>query len=956
MRPAGFPMFGKIGGDFSKHWKLFVPVFPNIGKNEAHFSKHWKNFRLGFPTIGKSIVCALALAAAARAQEAPLLGTNERAHLDRALRHLNMTERDTGFAKDHGTPDPVLPGVRRLLDSPLDLPPLADRTSAVARRGDPADIWNLLADWLEVSRADLAPREVPRGPAPSMMQLDGEPPAERLHEALEEFLLAAQRVDGLLDLAFERLDPEDKGELIGSFFAGLFNAEDRPPARDALLEAGIPASQLDRFVAENAEVDPEPAATNFLARLRKVRLDAVVEAGRVLFFATDRLVERTDHLTNWPSAPMRFDTPLGLVEIGTPGDDRHDRPALLVLDPGGDDRYTFAAAPAGQRIAVVVDLAGDDRYIGRGLAGPGTALFGAMALVDASGNDEYESDWAGQAAAFCGAAWLEDRAGADRYRATGFAQAAACWGAAVLSDREGDDVYEVGLAGQAYAGVLGAALLIESGGNDRYSAGGYEPDHERQEERYLSLAQGFSIGLRPFAGGGIAALEDLAGNDVYQADLYGQGASYWYSLGMLLDAGGHDTYRAFQYSQGAGIHLSSGLLADGGGDDFYTGATLVQGAAHDYGVGMLFDQGGRDAYTADEHSQGRAMNNGFALLLDAAGDDAYFARNTEQSQGIGNDGGHREYGSLALLLDLGGADRYSCGAKDGARMKRPDFGLVYDATGILTDSAPNPGAGRVSVPAHGHEPPSAERVNVPEDELIRDAVLYASTPAKQERQARARAELRALGGEGLRRLMEQVHTENVMVGVLALERVQDMPPAESAPVLAVFLSDPRPRTRKVAAYFLGFVEAPEYAEAVRALLKDDEAAGAAARTLGKWRVRAAVPEILPLLSSEREPRRVAAVNALRDIGDPAAVPELVRALDDPYFTVREAAERALASLGPPAARAMLRALPAAQDPARRLLIKALGRMTSRRAASVLRALQQDPDEFIRDEAAEALSR
>ena len=53
--------------------------------------------------------------------------------------------------------------------------------------------------------------------------------------------------------------------------------------------------------------------------------------------------------------------------------------------------------------------------------------------------------------------------------------------------------------------------------------------------------------MRPFAGGGVGILCDLKGYDRYIADVYGQGASYWYSTGLLLDAEGDDIYRAYQY-------------------------------------------------------------------------------------------------------------------------------------------------------------------------------------------------------------------------------------------------------------------------------------------------------------------------------------------------------------------------------------------------------------------------
>jgi hypothetical protein len=72
------------------------------------------------------------------------------------------------------------------------------------------------------------------------------------------------------------------------------------------------------------------------------------------------------------------------------------------------------------------------------------------------------------------------------------------------------------------------------------------------------------------------------------------------------------------------------------------------------------------------------VNNSVSLLVDSAGNDAYFARRNEECQGIGHDAYKREYGSMALLIDLAGKDSYTCGAEDGARLLRPNFGIVYD--------------------------------------------------------------------------------------------------------------------------------------------------------------------------------------------------------------------------------------------------------------------------------------
>jgi hypothetical protein len=273
---------------------------------------------------------------------------------------------------------------------------------------------------------------------------------------------------------------------------------------------------------------------------------------------------------------------------------------------------------------------------------------------------------------------LDDRAGYDRYKAAAMSQGAGVVGAGILRDRGDSDIYDVGFEGQGFAGLLGLGWLIDEGGYERYIAGSREPDHERNPDRYLSMSQGFSVGMRPFAGGGVGALVDLAGNDTYVADVFGQGCSYYYSAGFLIDRAGNDTYNIYQYGQGTGVHLSHGLLADLRGSDIYTGFVLAQGAAHDYAVGLLFDRAGNDTYTADSHSQARGMNNGLAMLVDSSGNDAYFGRRRFECQGIGNTGGLRDYGSLAILLDLAGADVYSCGASDGDRTLRPLYGIICD--------------------------------------------------------------------------------------------------------------------------------------------------------------------------------------------------------------------------------------------------------------------------------------
>jgi hypothetical protein len=142
---------------------------------------------------------------------------------------------------------------------------------------------------------------------------------------------------------------------------------------------------------------------------------------------------------------------------------------------------------------------------------------------------------------------------------------------------------------------------------------------------------------------------------------------------------GNDTYDAYQYCQGAGIHLSSGELIDWGGNDTYTAGHICQGAAHDYAVGILIDRAGDDKYSGETTAQGAAINNSFAMLLDHAGNDVYIGTDPKASQAAGHDGDKREYGSVALMLDLGGQNKYSQGQTNNAIWLKPLYGAGLDA-------------------------------------------------------------------------------------------------------------------------------------------------------------------------------------------------------------------------------------------------------------------------------------
>lgn len=607
----------------------------------------------------------------------PLLGDSQHQGLHSALSKMGMSVRDLEFHKDIGEPDLLFDWSRNWLGNPLRFPSKVEQLTSGLKGQQP--LWfEFIRDMMEA------------GP-PCMELLEALPPVQQtkwpeglspeLTVALDAFLLKAYHTSTLLKAAFEAVPETEQRYVALSFFAGALNAEDRVEIRNELLAFPASIEEVQLAIDEQNRVDVSSLLNRSQKAVQSIRRSCLVEAAQIWVPGLRRLQESVLAISEWPAQAVDVRTEWGRIIIGTAEKDYYQAPALLILDPSGDDVYQAPSGTAnglkGYPLGAILDLEGRDTFQSDILLGPGSALFGLSTILDRSGSDKYNMKFLGPAAGFFGAGWLEDLAGDDSYRSGALGQAAGYVGVGVLDDVSGNDVYEIGYSGQGYAGVLGFGLLVDRNGNDHYLAGGVRPDYERHDDRYLSLAQGFSIGSRPHAGGGFAALVDQEGNDSYVADVYGQGAGYWYAAGALVDEAGNDTYQLHQYGQGAGIHASLGLLADQRGNDRYTGYVLTQGCAHDYGVGFLLEREGEDTYTADHYSQGRGMYNALGVLIDSTGNDAYFSRQCDRSQGVGHDGGTREYGSLALLIDLAGKDQYSCGT-DGESVQRPDFGIICD--------------------------------------------------------------------------------------------------------------------------------------------------------------------------------------------------------------------------------------------------------------------------------------
>jgi hypothetical protein len=450
-------------------------------------------------------------------------------------------------------------------------------------------------------------------------------------------------------------------------------------ARDALRAATSGAAFETRLLERLPQGLPSSGQLDAVAAgVDRGALDA---AGLRFLEATARFVRELRAPGMQLPPPRRFDSRIGSIVIGGPGDDRHAADAALIVDPGGNDRYERAPL-AGGAVSVIVDLGGDDLY-----AGSDVVVRGLSALVDLGGNDRYEAGGPGLGAAIAGVALLFDAAGDDRYVAGAFGQGAAAYGLGALIDLRGNDLYQLQAGGQGYGLAGGTGLLWDRDGNDRYQVAGFEDPFGRGGG--LSFAQGAASGYRdegtasPALGGGIGILRDERGDDDYAAEMFAQGLGYYYGIGLLWDGGGNDRYRAVRYAQGNGAHQAVGVLRDEAGDDRYELSVGVgQGMGLDLAVGALLDAAGNDAYQAGLLAQGSATANGIGLLADGGGDDLWRMTQPADQRSWGHAEWYCGLPSAGLFLHQGRAQFERAGAP-----------ALRRESALVAHEQPQPGAG-----------------------------------------------------------------------------------------------------------------------------------------------------------------------------------------------------------------------------------------------------------------------
>ncbi|MFH1243656.1 MAG: HEAT repeat domain-containing protein [Pseudomonadota bacterium] len=520
--------------------------------------------------------------------------------------------------------------------------------------------------------------------------------------------------------------------------------------------------------------------------------------------------------------------PLGLLKIGGTSSDIHEEDPILILDLGGDDLYRGKVASGSDgRCAVVLDLGGDDVYLGEDYT-QASGRWGVGILYDLTGNDLYRARNWSQGAGLFGVGLLVDGNGNDTYIGGSFVQAASSWGWSGLIDLDGEDLYRCNHSGQAYSGVLGVSALCDINGNDRYISGAQAPD-PREPDMDQSFSQGFAFGMRNLAGGGFSILADRSGNDLYQCQYFGQGASYWAGIGILYDERGKDVYIARRYAQGAGIHFSLGILMDVYGSDHTFSWGVSQGCGHDYGIGILVNEAGEDTYVSDWLSMGASEADGVGIFVDNSGDDGYEAR---ACMGLGSLTEGRRAGGIGLFVDAAGKDRYSHRGGDNSVWIKNRWGV-----GIDEDMAGKSGLNLASPGVGPHDRPGWEEKREGEKTLLSrmlersESIPYPSNLGAMfsiashwglDKEIPDEAKERLLGLEGEKSvpvLMEFIDTPDV-TGLVFLERFFMVHAFHALPELMKKAQAPDPLLRSRACRHLGLLRDTSAIQCLVGALKD----------------------------------------------------------------------------------------------------------------------------------------
>jgi hypothetical protein len=816
-------------------------------------------------------------------------------NLKQTLSQAGLTEKDFNFKKDVLSDPNLSPLVKTLLDQPLTLPTLAE----TLERELQTPPWKTVPP-PSFSSSFTFSSQLKKKLPPEL--------AKPLIKLINELWANQKKWSPLLSSA----PPIQKQNALAAFTVENFHL-DKNLIQQKLWSQKIKNKKIILLLEQmkNMELEESELITLQLEAAFSINPVLLRNKTRPLLSAIRAFTKEVkESLKNNPSLAnfdfFRFRTPFGLLHLAGNQSHQHNNEAAIIIDLGGNDTYVDAGNAQGfvatQLFQLVIDLHGHDLYQGQTASG----VWGVGVVWDESGNDHYHSFDASLGCGLFGVGMLIDREGDDFYRGDTLSQGAGAFGYGLLLDESGNDRYQVALQGQGFAGVNGIGVLLDHDGDDYYKAGGKYPDYDRFSSRTLSLSQGFSMGYRPFAPGGLGVLYDKSGNDQYICDVYGQGSSYWYSCGLLIDAEGDDSYESYQYAQGAGIHLSAGLLKDNSGNDRYENKNgLAQGCGHDFAIGILWDSHGNDNYESRDSSQGCAINNAVGLLYDHEGHDRYWLHNKKQAigQGYGGFSPQRGIGSLGILFDALGDNTFSQFNSNQSLTIQGRRGVsLFSVTNFANQkrySLFNPfqlGQLKKSKPA-GFNFSTRDIIQAGGDpklgKWLKIAMRYGDTARKVRQRKQTKEKLKKLDSQSYLGLIPWVMRNDVMSRVLLDELITEQPEAW-LPYLRQTITSPHVPIQLLAAYWLGEKGTTHDIPLLFPLLKNVLTRPAALLALSKQIMISAqtAKRILPYLKSERELERALAVKIIAQSELPGRHQILFPYFNDSDWNVRMATREA----------------------------------------------------------------
>jgi len=661
---------------------------------------------------------------------------------------------------------------------------------------------------------------------------------------------------------------------------------------------------------------------------RKIDFNSLYSSAVLIAGAIDRFTSYLKRLEN-PADPDNFfetdskhtgvvlhlSSPIGDIILLGQDDNRFDGAGALVIDLGGNDQFSGPLAVGHQepgRVSVFIDHAGNDIYNRQKKSfSQGFGCLSVGMMVDVSGNDRYLAGDMAQGSGMFGVGVLADLKGEDFFEMGLMGQGFGVFGIGMLADANGNDKYNISGMGQGAGSTLGFGCLLDLKGDDEYRADREKSRGNLAPDKWAHVqGSGFSIRSHEWRTGfsfygGIGFLSEGGGDDLYVSSNENcMGSSYFMSIGGLVDHEGSDTYIPLNGNGMAfAVHLSNAVLIDRKGNDRYFAKHFSGGSSADRSVAILADYQGNDFYGPSEESARMFIKKEFeqennnhsdveskaqarqqladtsygsvgwpkslAFLIDYGGDDRYFARPNGQGESCGGviPPAEPRNWSHAILLDLNGKDFYYLdGRQDNHFFRYDNHGLCYD-----TEYG---GAQVIAKTAY----PQKRRGVARTDNLLE---LSKNTSIYDE----------------VRRLLDP----NLFARFTAIGNITQKTPEVVFELIAILTRSQdtefnRDLIEALNHFIVRKMFKPRHGQKFFSLLnaEDPYVRRYAARTLGWWRVKSALPALVEAFAEQNEYVRSDIIWATGQMGTPDVSGQLARLADDnPSLECRRAAIQAL---------------------------------------------------------------